>query len=51
MYKLKLTELGGIHKCMVIIKDPKTLLLLTDRRIRENITSNLEIWTGLSKST
>lgn len=35
-------ELQEIHKYRIIIKDFKILLLLTDRRIKESIASNLE---------
>lgn len=39
--KLKLTEVGEIHKHLIITKDPMTLLLLTDKRTRQNAATNL----------
>lgn len=41
--KLKLTEVGEIHKHLIVTKDTMTLLLLTDSRIRDIAATNLGV--------
>lgn len=48
MYKVKIDRVGEIHKCVVTIKELKTLLLLPDR-IRENATTSLEDLHSINK--